>query len=366
VEIIKMKDRELYAQMCQKIIDMTMSRLYNDLDKDQASRMRATLMENLRNMKTNEMMTFLKEAYLEHENVINSLKCEIPPHHPRFPQQRVIINYSLSPGAKYKPRIYNGEPNIMLPAQKSVTLSPAEWKIMDTKIRFFIPRDHYGQLKSRQSSKMLEISIFPGILSNDNSNTIKLMVKNYGNSKTEVTEGDYIADLLIAPVLHPVLFPISTIEMVSKKGLDAQDCLKGEISRDLKVERLEDAIVEPHPKSKLDYSEMTLLNTIILDKKKGRSVDFPDYLERENQKDNHHHPSEFSPVELTQVPSYPPDFEKTIKFEMPASSDAMTLKNGRLLASHSQKTAKLYYSLEKPYDLHPRSAYNSPGIDLPI
>ncbi len=240
----------------------------------------------------------------------------------------------------------------MLPAQKSVTLSPAEWKIMDTKIRFFIPRDHYGQLKTRQSSKMLEISIFPGILSNDNSNTIKLMVKNYGNSKTEVTEGDYIADLLIAPVLHPVLFPISTIEMVSKKGLDAQDCLKGEISRDLKIERLEDAIVEPHPRSKLDYSEMTLLNTIILDKKKGRSVDFPDYLERENQKDNHHHPSEFSPVELTQVPSYPPDFEKTIKFEMPASSDAMTLKNGRLLASHSQKTAKLYYSLEKPYDLH--------------
>jgi len=207
----------------------------------------------------------------------------------------------------------------MLPAQKSVTLSPAEWKIMDTKIRFFIPRDHYGQLKSRQSSKMLEISIFPGILSNDNSNTIKLMVKNYGNSKTEVTEGDYIADLLIAPVLHPVLFPISTIEMVSKKGLDAQDCLKREISLDLRVERLEDAIVEPHPKSKLDYSEMTLLNTIILDKKKGRSVDFPDYLERENQKDNHHHPSEFSPVELTQVPSYPPDFEKTIKFEMPAS-----------------------------------------------
>jgi hypothetical protein len=51
------------------------------------------------------------------------------------------------------------------------------------------------------------------------------MVKNYGNSKTEVTEGDNIADLLITPVLHPLLFPISAIEMVSKKGLDAQDCL---------------------------------------------------------------------------------------------------------------------------------------------
>ncbi len=58
------------------------------------------------------------------------------------------------------------------------------------------------------------------------------MVKNYGNSMTEVTEGDYIADLLIAPVLHPVLFPISTIEMVSKKGLDAQDCVeRGNLTR---------------------------------------------------------------------------------------------------------------------------------------
>jgi hypothetical protein len=99
-------------------------------------------MENLQNMKTNEMMTYLKDAYLEHKNLLNSLSCEIPPYCPRSPQQRVLINHSLSLGAKYKPRIYNNEPSIMLPAQKSVTLSPAEWKIMDTKIRFFIPRGH--------------------------------------------------------------------------------------------------------------------------------------------------------------------------------------------------------------------------------
>jgi dUTPase len=90
---------------------------------------------------------------------------------------------------------------------------------------------------------MLDISVFPGILSNDNSNTVKLMVKNYGNSKTEVAEGDYFVDLLITSVLHPSLVPISTIEMAVKKGLDAQDYLKREISRDLKIERLEDAFL---------------------------------------------------------------------------------------------------------------------------
>jgi len=222
--------------MCQKIIDMTMSRLYNDLDRDQASRMRATLLENLKNMKTHEMMSYLKEAYLEHENILNSLRfenppnygqiCEFPPQYPRAPQRQVFINYSLSPGAKYKPRIYNNEPSIMLPSQEKVRLKPSVWKIIDTKIRFFIPRDHYGQLKTRQSSKMLEISVFPGVFSNDNSNTVKIMVKNIGNSEIEINEGDYIADFLISPVLHPVLFPLSTIEMVVKKGLNPLECLE--------------------------------------------------------------------------------------------------------------------------------------------
>jgi hypothetical protein len=108
---------------------------------------------------------------------------------------------------------------------------------------------------------------------------------------------------------------------------------------------------------------MTLLNTIVLEKKKGSNVNFPDHLKREDQKDKYH-PFKLSPVELTQVPSYPPDFEKTILYDMPASSDTMSLKNGRLLVSHSQKTAKLYYSLAKPEDLHPCSAYNLPRIDL--
>ena len=51
---------------------------------------------------------------------------------------------------------------------------------------------------------------------------------------------------------------------------------------------------------------------------------------------------------------------------MPDSSDFYSLKNGNLLATHSQKTAKLYYSRLFPHDLHPRCAYSSPGIDLPI
>jgi len=51
VEIIEQKNKEVYTLLCQKIVDITMEKLYSDLDKDQASRMRATLMENLKNMK---------------------------------------------------------------------------------------------------------------------------------------------------------------------------------------------------------------------------------------------------------------------------------------------------------------------------
>jgi dUTPase len=241
IQIIQHKNRELYALMCQEMI---MSRFYSDLDKDQASRMRSTLMENVKKMNTDKIMDYLKKAYLQHENVLNSLSCDTLPHKSHPSQLKLLINYSLSPGAKYKPRINNNEPSIMLPAQKTVSLRPAEWEVVDTKIRFFIPRDHYGQLKTRQSSKMLEISLCSGILSNDNSNTVKLKVKNYGNSDIKVNEGDYFADLLITSVLNPELFPISTIEMVVKKGLDSEDCLKKEISQDLNIKRLEDSILD--------------------------------------------------------------------------------------------------------------------------
>jgi hypothetical protein len=45
--------------------------------------------------------------------------------------------------------------------------------------------------------------------------------------------------------------------MVLKKGLDARECLRKDISEDLNLERLEDAIVELPPSSSLDFSELT-------------------------------------------------------------------------------------------------------------
>jgi hypothetical protein len=155
--------------------------------------------------------------------------------------------------------------------------------------------------------------------------------------------------------------------MVLKKGLDARECLRKDISEDLNLERLEDAIVDLPPSSSLDFSELTYKTDF--ERNHNMKEEYSELLSDKFRKNGNNEKltlKNFSPVELTQVPSYPPDFEKTIKFGMPDSSDFYSLKNGNLLATHSQKTAKLYYSRLFPHDLHPRCAYSSPGIDLPI
>ena len=547
LEIIESKDRDLYKLLCQRLIDLTMDKLYSDLDKEQSKRMRSTLMENLINMKKEEMMIYLKKSFLEQEHMIlNEIETFTDPQFPRVPQAQMYINYSLSPGAKFHPRVCNHEPNIRLPTQENLDFEPAERKIIDTKIRFFIPRNYYGQIKARYSPKHLEISIFPWTLCNDNSLTVKLSIKNTDTESVFINSGTELADLIISPVLHPKLFPISTIEMVVKKGLDSKTCLEPELINDLKIKRLKEAYVLLPPSSKLDMSEISpvkdssqtsdtsILNSssvnsppthdrlpqkrvwidfslspgakfnpslhhndpniripsqesVILDPSEIRIFDtrlrffiprdflgqikhhqnqvhdifvnpivitnnysdtlkltvknlgrtnltilkgdyladllvipslYPklnkfseldiltkqglsssDCLNRDNLRDlkpahsweilqdlytNYLSPgldlSELtevshldqtstvysSMIELTQVPTYPPDFEKTVKFNLPESSDNLILKHGKLTASHDQKTSKIFYSLADPFSLHPRNAYNSPGIDLPL
>ena len=206
-------------------------------------------------------MKHLKKSFLSNETISNSVESFSDPQFPRIDQSRIYVNYSLSPGAEHLPVVHAYSPNIMLPIQKRIILLPAEHKVIDTKIRFFIPRDHYGQLKSRKSTFLLDISLFSGILCNDFSNTVKLNIKNVGDYSVTLEPGQFIADLLVSPVLHPALFPLSTIEMVVKKGLNSEACLSPELSRDLSVRRLKEAYVLLPPSSDLDLSEITEVNS---------------------------------------------------------------------------------------------------------
>ncbi len=194
-----------------------------------------------------------------------------------------------------------------------------------------------------------EIWLQPGIFNNDLSGSIILTVKNLSSKDIKIEAGTFLATITIAPVLYPKLFPLSTIEMLVKGGITPSEILTKESLKDLEIGSLEDCLIaleENYPN--LDLRELT-------------EVENPDPYS-----DRIHQSVRLSNVELVQVPSIPPNFEKTLKNEMPSSSDHLKLADGHLTAVHSQKRAKIYYSLCDPEGCHPRCSYSSPGIDLPL
>ena len=154
-------------------------------------------------------------------------------------------------------------------------------------------------------------------------------------------KGTYLADLVILPSLHPRLHKINILNMLVKKGLSTSDCLQGDILNDLTPEDRWNTYMElygDYYDHELDLSEMTEVNS----------------LDRSNMPS---FSSSFSSIQLTHLPTYPPDFEKLMKLNQPSDL------HGPLTPP---ETVEIFYSIPNLQGMHPRNACNFPCIHLPI
>jgi dUTP pyrophosphatase len=133
-------------------------------------------------------------------------------------QKRAKIYYSLCDPEGCHPRCSYSSPGIDLPLQETLVLEPSMRVLCDTKIKFFIPSNFYGQIAPRSSSTKLNITIHNGVIDNDYSGTIKISIKSCHSEKIVLTKGDYLAQLLIIPVIHPNIIPVKSIEMNTERS----------------------------------------------------------------------------------------------------------------------------------------------------
>jgi dUTP pyrophosphatase len=134
-------------------------------------------------------------------------------------QKIETIFYSVQIGCNYHPKCAYNSPGIDLPVQTNITLDPAQREILETGITFYIPPNYYGQIQSRSSTAKLELWVHHGIIDNDYSGTIKLSIKNLDDKPVHIKEGDFLAQLLILPILHPKLHILDSIEVLSERGI---------------------------------------------------------------------------------------------------------------------------------------------------
>jgi dUTPase len=231
ITLLQDTNSEEYQQFCNKIVMKTMNDLYKDLDPELKKRIKATLEENFKKLTKDKIKQELKNEFLQHETLLNSLIMEktVLPDSTDFilatdtgieikhEQKTTTIHYSLHPTAKFQPRTAYESPGIDLPVQKELILQPNEAKIVDTGVQLFIPANFYAQICPRSSMAKLDLFAYNGVIDNDFSSYIKIILRNNSPQQLKFEPGTLIASALIVPVLHPKLQQENSIKINSDR-----------------------------------------------------------------------------------------------------------------------------------------------------
>ncbi len=89
--------------------------------------------------------------------------------------------------------------------QEHILLNPYQSLLTDSKIKFLIPPGYLGQITVNSDQENLNLYIFPGVIENDYTDTIKLVIRNLTNETIALPIGSSVAQLLIIPVVQPEL-----------------------------------------------------------------------------------------------------------------------------------------------------------------
>ena len=182
----------------------------------------------------------LKDDFLAHKIFLNSLTIKKSPEQDsldiieetdsdiniRHIQKRTQIFFSTRPNSQFLPKNAYESPGIDLPIQKELILLPNQSKIVDTEIQLYIPADFYAQICPRSSMAKLQIFTYNGVIDNDFSDYIQIIVKNTSPETQKFKPGTLIAQALIIPVIHPHLQQKDKIKIISErdeKGFGSSD-----------------------------------------------------------------------------------------------------------------------------------------------
>jgi hypothetical protein len=184
-----------------------MSSTFKNLDPFQRERLKNTLDENSRKLFKQNLRDQLKSKFINHEVMLNSIQLTrsdqeganstesvpfvlltepLADHKISSPSKMENIKitgemksatpifYTNLPQVTCLPRIGQLSQTIDLPLQSDLYLKPAETRITDTGLQFYIPQGYYMHLIPSSAKYNLNMHIHHGIMDNDFYNTIKL------------------------------------------------------------------------------------------------------------------------------------------------------------------------------------------------
>ena len=124
----------------------------------------------------------------------------------------MIMKVKLAPGAYYPERAHETDAGLDLKSPINLVIEPKRKAVIDTGVHFAIPKGYVGLLTSK-SGLMAKYGITSrGTIDSGYTGSVRVVLFNHSDEHFVVCEGDKISQLVILPMITPMLEYVSDLD----------------------------------------------------------------------------------------------------------------------------------------------------------
>ena len=134
--------------------------------------------------------------------------------------EKVVVNVILEKNEKKIPLLwYSDSAGYDLPSAETVVIPSWSRKLVNTKIRFEIPKGFYGEIKPRSGLSIKKgVVAFNGTIDSGYFGYVYIIVFNFSNDDYTIEKGDRIAQIIFKKC-HSVIFNVlDKVSSTSDRG----------------------------------------------------------------------------------------------------------------------------------------------------
>nr|WP_321503192.1 dUTP diphosphatase [uncultured Dethiosulfovibrio sp.] len=112
-----------------------------------------------------------------------------------------------------------GSAGMDLVASEAVTIPPGQCKAVPTGLKIAVPVGFEAQIRPRSGlalKKSIMVPNSPGTIDSDYRGEVKVILMNLGDSTFEISPGDRIAQMVLAPVVRSVWKEVVSLESTER------------------------------------------------------------------------------------------------------------------------------------------------------
>jgi len=180
-DLLRAKSADLHKLYTDRVMKKTLDQLYGDLDSVQRKRIEATLRENQKSLYKDNLKKVIKDDFVRFEEEKRSVQNALPD---LSKDDKVPVRYSVIRPSCFHPVKLDESPGIDIPIQDDITVAQGGHLVVDTGIQFVIPPTLCAKFIPHPDSSKVNVSIHSGVLGNNTSSTLKLLLRNDSHTET--------------------------------------------------------------------------------------------------------------------------------------------------------------------------------------